>query len=82
MTISATCPVNEFYMIKVGCKFFFLEVCLMGLAEAKIINCVPDRILHICPKPFLQQYCVTKLCWYQNLVSILLKIAGIVSVLI
>ena len=37
----------------------FLEVCLMELDKGKIINCVPDRILHSCPKPFLQRYCVT-----------------------
>ena len=41
---------------------FFLEVlCLMELDEGKIINCVPDRILHSRPKPFLQRYCVTKI---------------------
>ena len=37
----------------------FLEVCLMELDESKIINCVPDRILHSSSKPFLQRYCVT-----------------------
>ena len=31
---------------------FFLEVCLMELDQGKIINCVPDRILHSRPKPF------------------------------
>ena len=38
---------------------FFLEVCLMELDEGKINNCVPNRILHSRPKPFLQRYCVT-----------------------
>ena len=41
----------------------FLEACLMELDEGKIINCVPDRILHSHPKLFLQRYGVTiKLC--------------------
>ena len=31
----------------------------MELDQGKIINCVPDRILHSCPKPFWQRYCVT-----------------------
>ena len=31
---------------------FFLELCLMELDQGKIINCVPDRTLHSCPKPF------------------------------
>ena len=39
---------------------FFLEVFLMELDQSKIINCVLDRILHSCPKPFWQQYCVNK----------------------
>ena len=42
---------------------FFLELCLMELDQDKIINCVPDRILHSCPKSFWQRCCVTvKLC--------------------
>ena len=32
----------------------------MELDEGKIINCVPDRILHSRPKPFLQRYCHNK----------------------
>ena len=40
----------------------FLEVCLMELDQSKIINCVPDRILHNCPKPFSQRYCVAINC--------------------
>ena len=61
---------------------FFLEVCLMELDQDKIINGVPDRILHSCPKPFWQRYCVTvKLCFKRTgLVSMPLKILGIVSV--
>ena len=39
---------------------FFLEVCLMELDQGEIINCVPDRILHSCPKPFCQRYCQNK----------------------
>ena len=31
----------------------------MELHQGKIINCVPDRILHSCPKPSCQRYCVT-----------------------
>ena len=42
---------------------FVSESILMELDQSKIINCVPDRILHNCPKPFWQRYCVTiKLC--------------------
>ena len=40
----------------------FLEVCLMELDQSKIINSVPDRILHNCPKPFSQRYCVAINC--------------------
>ena len=37
-------------------RFFFLEICLIELAQGKIINCVPDRILHSRLKPILQRY--------------------------
>ena len=30
----------------------------MELDEDKIINCTPERIFHICPKPFWKRYCV------------------------
>ena len=61
----------------------------MKLDKGKIVNCVPDRIFHSCLKPFWKRSCAAiKLCYmtetywyrYQNLVSIPLKIVGIVSV--
>ena len=29
----------------------------MELDQGKIINCVSDRTLHSCPRPFWQRYC-------------------------
>ena len=68
-------------------RIFFLEVCLMKLDKGKIIKCVPDRIFHSCLKPFWKRCVTVKMCYttqtywyrYRNLVSIPLKIVGIVS---
>ena len=60
----------------------------MELDQGKLINCVPDILFHSNLKPFWKRCVATKMCYrsqtywyrYRNLVSIPLKIVGIVSV--